>query len=861
MKVNSVNFYGNLSRRHVVSQQNPAAVQSNSTSSRPKLYQVSFGDRYIHQILEYTPECNGTGLGEMKIGGEGVVGFELGESLIKHEKINGRPVDDRRIMPIWNHANQNGGHKFIIHRGMNRKEFIAQKDISKGWPAKFFMSAKPGQTKEEIAKALNITPDEIDYVVQSKPNGQGPDALSRFCIIEPTSAKGTVKAPRSSQLGEMDEVFYQFMKISEDNPSYVGFTKKSNNYFLYTHELAKTRQPYSYGPNGVGSFDAEIINSNGMRAIVESIFAKNQMNTEEFGYFKPASFIAHDRPASTFMVHLANLSSQGNTEVNGVKAHKVEHNPSFDYQGRTYDPFKMINVVASEKEINELKSNPNFPILQKAQKYGIDSKELTDKEKQIAKAIIEPFVAPYKDYFGAYNITKASIASVRKNPENFSLGSVSWNFDSEMKSPETPDAAKGLTGEYASLVTKPVANGVTVANMRFDERDVQFGKGGNGLSLPENTKNFTPFKYDGTNIKEVLEAKKKNAQWLTNLIWDASQKGPDELKKLMFNASEIAEGSEVMGTLSPIKEGEMLFLGLGRADTQKCYPISTGSVLHFFKRDDVPKEQKLKAKFLFGIGLMDKNHPHYKMVAKDLKDISELDGGAYKNNILVNRGFTANRLNACAQFGEYTSLYEMFGITPIESKAAGSPSLLTKTGGFRDYTKDGVNGFITKDVVMGKPEAYGLTYNNTPQEIEMARINRQIPQMSDNIKRAVDLYINHQDDYVEMCKKNLEEKVDWHNNTQYNKGMSANQRYKDVIFEANKGWDGRNKKPMKSINGEFGKWKEPLESLRHQMKSKPAKIILGAIITVATVGSATYLYFINKKHKQAKTQKQLDNVA
>ncbi len=855
MRVNSVSNYGFTNQKYSVS--NDSAVNNTAVKSRGmNVYQINFGSRYIHQVAEFTPECTGTGLPEMALGGEGVVGFELGESLIKNEKVAGQAIDDRRFMPIWNFNNPNGGHKFLVHKG------VKVEDLPEKMPANMFVSGKVGQTKEEMAKALGISPEDIDYVVQSRPNGDGPHALSKYNIIEPTSLKGTVEFPSSREFGKMETVPYQIFKISEHNPSYVKFTKRSNNYFIYTPELARTSKPYSYDAFGNGSFDAEIINSNGMRALADTLSTK--MDTEEFGYYKPASFVAHDRPASTFMLHIANMSADGNKEVDGMKIHKVEHNPSFDYQGRTDDPFKMISVVGNRKDLETLHQHPQYGVVSKAARYGINnSHELSDIERQIAKSVVEPYLEPFRDFFGCYNITKIPIAGVRRNPDNFSLGSVSWHFDAEMKSPETPDAAKGLTGDYASIPTKPVANGVTIANLRFDERDAQFGRGDNGLSLPENTKGFTTFKYDGTNIKEVIDAKNKNAKWLTDLMYQTGEEGQEALNKLFFNEEQIKSGQKVMGYLSPLKDGEIIIFGLGRPDTQKGFPISTGAALDFFKREDIPQEMKLKVKFLFGAGKWGEGHPHYKAIENDWKEICKLDGGKYKHNFSYIDGFTPNRLNACSHFGGYSSMYEMFGITPIEGKAAGSPSSVTATGGFLDYTQDGVNGFTTKDVVMGKPDVYGLTYNDSPEALEKARIEHQIPQVSDNYKRMIELYTNDYDGYVEMCKRNIEEKVDWHDNAKYNHGMSANRRYLDVIFESDKGFEGRNKTPMQRLVGSFGEFKENIEQMAQQTKSRPARIILGIAVATLAIGSGVYMYMLhrNKAAANQQTQQKLDKAA
>ena len=250
------------------------------------------------------------------------------------------------------------------------------------------------------------------------------------------------------------------------------------------------------------------------------------MNTEEFGFYKPASLIAHDRHGHSIANHIANLSAKGDITLNGVKIHIIEHNPGFHYQGRTDDPFKYLRIVADESDLEVLKKMPEFEILQKAQKYGINNLDvLTPREHEIAWQILEPALRPFRDAFGSYNVIKSGIAAVRQNPEHVSLGTVSLNFDKEMKSQETPDAAKSLTDDFASIETKSVVNGSTPANLKLHDPEANFGRGNNGLSA--NKAGFTTFQYNGTNIEEVIQAREKNAKSFTNLIYEAYEKGPE----------------------------------------------------------------------------------------------------------------------------------------------------------------------------------------------------------------------------------------------------------------------------------------------------------------------------------------------
>ena len=146
-------------------------------------------------------------------------------------------------------------------------------------------------------------------------------------------------------------------------------------------------------------------------------------------------------------------------------------------------------------------------------------------------------------------------------------------------------------------------------------------------------------------------------------------------------------------------------------------------------------------------------------------------------------GFTPNRLVGCCTHSIFTSRREMCGITPIESKIAGTPYGATATGGPVDYTNK-TNGWLTDEPVELRPEKYGLTYDNSSAEIDSARVQRQAKQVKTNIFEAmVDEYSTDRPTYIAKSKKSIEELVDWHNNAEYNHGKSANRRYLEDILE------------------------------------------------------------------------------
>lgn len=864
MRVNFETSNFRVNYKPVTSYGNESATLTGLTSNS-KMVLLSFTGKNMRQIASFTPENNGLGLPEAAQGGEGCVGFEAPESLRIHEG-----MDARSFMPFWEHNNPKGGYKFMIHRRADFPDgFDAMKDGCDTMPASAFYSADLGEDKSAVAKKLGLAEDELSYVIQSRPIGDGPNAPSKYCILEPTTIRGQVSRASDTVLGEFTNIPYSLFKISENNPKY-NKLKFAPNYFLYTPQLARASKPYSYDAFGNGCFEAEIINSDWMRA--QADFTHTKMNTEEFGYFDPANVYCHDRVCHTYGNHISNLSAAGNPDVNGLKMHIWEHNPGRNYQGVTYDPFKYFSLIADNSDVETLKALPEFEILQKAQRCGINSEQLSPRERQIARTIFEPYFRPFVDGAGTYNVVKSGISAARVNPDNISLGTVSYQFGKEMKNPQTSDIAKFLTDDFASIVTKDVVNGSTPANLELGDPMAKFGRDGNGLNAVR--QGYTPFTYvpenelDGfmaklaekpdlkdkfqnitTDINKVIETRRKNAEWLTGLIEEAQTKGHDALKELFFNSNQISDGVDVLGGLSKLKDGEILVVGWGRADDQKGYPITTGGYLEFLKRDDVPKEMKLKVKVLIGAGPWDKNHPDYVAIERDLAEIAALDGGVYKNNFMYVNGFYPKRFVGCATHGMFTSRREMCGITPLECKAAGVPYGATATGGPVDYT-NATNGFLTKEPVELNPQHFGLSWDSSPQEIDKARVSSQSVQVSDIFKEMIEEHTEHYDDYVSKCKTNIEEKIDWHENSKYNYGKSANRRYLEDILEVDKGWEARNKGKLNRIAGKFGEYKDNIEELMHQTRSKPVKIILSVVLGVLAIGSGVYIYLNNKNGKK-----------
>jgi hypothetical protein len=262
-------------------------------------------EKNMRQLASFTPENNGLGLSEAAQGGEGCVGYEVVDSLRKHENI-----DARSFMPFWEHNNPKGGYKFLFHRKKDYPDW-ANGVLPDEMPAFSFYGANQGENLETVAKRFGLATDEISYVIQSRPKGVGAKATSKYCILEPTSVKGNIERLSDSVLGEIEKIPYALFKISEKNPRY-NKIKGQSHYFVYTPQLARASKPYAYDCWGGVPFEAEISNSDWMRALAEIVNSK--MNTEEFGFFNPANQYCHDRVAHTYANHIANMSARGNKD-------------------------------------------------------------------------------------------------------------------------------------------------------------------------------------------------------------------------------------------------------------------------------------------------------------------------------------------------------------------------------------------------------------------------------------------------------------------------------------------------------------------------------------------------------------------
>ena len=699
--------------------------------------------------------------------------------------------------------------------------------------------------------------------------------------------------------------------------------ERNSAYFIHTKDLAKFTNAYgvnqqgggvygayggaystgAYGTSGaygtMGSLDGihhvstNTFYGDGGRALVEVL---PQLNCEKHGDYNPANLWLHDRPAFLIMHYIIDKSAAGDEYYNGgIISHGSFHNPGRDYQGWMNNPFEFFRLVASEEDVKELRNHPQLKEIKYIEKnwhkFAPEDGKPLKPEAIFIKQIFDPFFKNFMDDFNTYNITMTPVAASKIDGKNNKAGTVSMNYGKEMKNPDTPDIALGLTKKLNEIETHDVTNGSTPANLQLDNPKAGFHRTGHPNILSKLKRGFQTYKYeyeldkDGKivkdNIDEVIKAKENNTKWLLNIIDHAYQHGGQQgVTKVFCSDAQVSTGATVIGHLSGYKEGDKLFMGWGRPDPQKGYPTSVGAIKEYFeflKDKNIPDELKLRTKAIFGAGVWDSTADDYKWV-KDLIEVQlpKIDNGKYVGNVMYVNNFFANRLVGCATWTLFSSRFEPCGITPLESFASATPCISINTGGAPDFINY-MRGLLTKNPYLLRKERLeeilgekldgkdfkaidGARWKNATLELKDCIVMAM--QASDNdFKNAIhdqlseELKNNTVHSYREMAQNAglQQDKMDWHQNADYNNGKTANERYMNEIFERDKGMEARNKKPMKRLVEKFGIATQKIvieaeSGAETASKSKLGKIVTFSILGVAAIASGGYYFF--KKHQK-----------
>ena len=528
-------------------------------------------------------------------------------------------------------------------------------------------------------------------------------------------------------------------------------------------------------------------------------------------------------------------------------------------------------MVAEKQDIELLKQHPQIEQLKEIEAKWATA---TAEERRFVNQIMRPFMENFLDDFAdgdlrTFNITMAPISAAKLNPQNMTAGTVSVNYGKEMKSLATPDIAQFLTRKLAEIPTIDITNGSTPANLRLNDATANFCQGGetNGLTLAK--AGFTPYEYkavieDGKlisdNIDEVLKAKKSNTKWFLDSLASAFDLGGQNgVINMFFSQNQVSKGATVIGHLDGYKEGDMLFMGWGRPDRQKGYPSTFQAFLDFLKDPSVPKETKQHTKLIVGAGVWDEGARDYGWIKDIIRQIEELDGGIYKGNACYVNGFFPNRLVGCATHSIFTSRYEPCGITPLESFAAGTPVVSTRTGGAPDFVT-ATRGYLTRHAYLRSIEELGI---NTAEfagkngeeignTIDSARMFSNASEVRECMIAATTDY--GQKTYAQMVQDAITQKMDWHENGAFNGGKSANERYMTEVFEVDKGIQARNRNPLRRLVGEkFGiadAVAAATQESTHKLRNRWVNGMLIAGACIVAIGTAGYMYVKRDKKQQ-----------
>lgn len=560
----------------------------------------------------------------------------------------------------------------------------------------------------------------------------------------------------------------------------------------------------------------------------------------------------------------------------------IFHNPMENYQGNVGNPLEFLRYKATPEDYHKLTKLPEFPSILAADAHRYN---LSAEESKLIDRIIKPFLQHYVDDKGLYNHSITPLIARKINPDNVSANHVSHTFANEVI--ELDDMARGLTShfreaEIEGAKVEGFPNGCNIDGMKINDIKTTMGKN-NGLS--KDMKWYTPYNPKIDSGETIVAAKRKNTKALLDMLGEATETRLDKLSnytnasvtdalnKLIYSEDLIKQNRYVLGGLSKFHEKDILWTSWGRSDAQKGYPILLEGFYRFLKNKNVPEEYKLHAKLFLGSGpepwsMDDKGVGDFHKIKDIMYKIQTLDNGKYKLNTAYCNGFFPNRLVACATYGIFTSTGEPQGLTVPEALLSGTPTGSINTGGAGEMiitTNENAakaNGFKTKHSYMRNlvdlyPEGTDMSKVDG-RFIHERRFHAAADEVAEMFADMARVYHEQPEIYKRMAENGGRSKFDWHNNNVLNQGRSTLELYTEDGMEISKGWEGRNKKPLNRLTGEFGGKFEKLKRVIAQrtssavegtqkIRNKWTKTIIFAGIGIAAAGTAAYVYL--KGHK------------
>ena len=849
----------------------------------------------VHHAVSVSVEDASVGLGMYKCGGQGVVAQQLPDALNKHTD-----MVVKKAIPYYCYNNPQGGIKVLYIP----KEYDLERLPDK-MPENLFLEYPTDKSIEEIAKLHQTTPDRIKFVIQDAPESvanpqtyidpktKETKALkeSPYRILIPTEASGAIQRIDEVSLDKLKTIPYRVYRVAlpkgKDADGKVIYDSDSM-ICVHTKDFAKFEKAYSYSPELKDHPHINLFTRDFVEATVD---ATAKLDTKEFGNFKPANIIGHCRTG--FQVTEAVINrSQKDKFFRGFKIVDIFHNPMENYQGNGGSTLDFLRYKATAEDYQKLISLPEFPQLLAADSHRGN---LSEEEAKLVDKIIKPFLQHYVDEKGTYNLQITPLIARKINPENISANHVSHTFANEAVALD--DLARGLTGlfreaEEAGDKIPGRPNGCNIAGMKINDTKATMGKN-NGLSADMSW--YTPYDPAKDSAKTIVEAKRKNTKALLDMVGKASEGRLDKLSnftnaslddplnKLLYSDDLIRKNRYVLGGLSAFHEKDVLWMSWGRSDSQKGYPILMEGFYRFLKNKNVPEEYILHAKIFLGSGpdpweMDDHGVGDFHKIKDIMYKIQTLEDGKFKLNTAYGNGFFPNRLVTCATYGMFTSTGEPQGLTVPECLQTGTPTGSLNTGGAGEMIigmeedAQKTNGFKTKhpymrnvkDLVTDEAEMAKLQGD----ALEDARLSAAADEVAEMFERMVKVYHEQPEVYARMVENGGRSQFDWHNNHSLNNGRSTLELYMEDAMEIQKGMEGRNKKPLNRLVGEFGGKFEALkrvvikktqdvvekivpttDKVAQKVRNKWTSGIIWMGAVIAAVGTATYAYVTNKNHK------------
>lgn len=827
------------------------------------------------------------GLGMYKSGGAGGVADQLPTALNKDG------MDFRHVVPFYSYNNPKGHMKvLVIPKDYEYNAFTKA-------PENWFLSYPETMTKAEIAKQLNTTEDRIKFVVQDEPEtdlelskkfdytGEKTKNIkfSPFRELIPTETRGVIQRIDENDLGQLKSIPYRVYRMVIPKDAKTNLVDDTSVYCIHTPELAKFQKAYTYSPELKDHPHVNLFTRDYGEAAADML---PKLNTKEHKFFNPANIIGHCRTGFPITESIINRSVN-DPYYRGYIIDDIFHNPMTAYQGVEGDPMKFLRYKVTPEDYAKLIQIPDFAKLVEIDKHRGNYSE---SDMELITKYIKPYLQHYVDDRGLYNQSITPLIARMVNPDNVSVNHVSHTFADEAI--KYDDMCKGLTSYFqaAQAVGDKIPgrpNGCNIDGFKVNDPK---GKMGNKNGLSADLSWYTPYDPKTAAAEEIVTKKRANTKALLNMIGEATEKRleqigdyqnnsvDDELNNLFYSKDLIKKNRYVLGGLSSFNEKDILVMGWGRSDSQKGFPVTMKGLLKFLQRENVPQEWKEHFKLALGSGpepweMDDKGAGDFHLIKDTMHKIQELEGGKYKANCMYGNGFFPARAVTCATFGVFTSRGEPQGLSCPECLQTGTPAGSLNTGGAGEMIvtlgedAQKANGFKTPDAFMrnvedlGWPEGTDLS-KLTYDEIDSRRIELASDQVADMFEEMAKVYHEQPDVYAKMAENAGRSEFDWHNNHAINNGRSTLELYKEDAFEIQKGWEGRNKKPMNRLVGEFGGKFEELKRVAKQKAEESVKVLTNpqgskwqkaaAIITLGVIvlaGGGAYIYNKNKNSKVA----------